>query len=287
MEVDPYMAWMHQIDDAGPVINEFVNQTARETLERANRKPRKYDSCAAVAKHIFRRNHRAILVSRPLLRHLRNNPQVDKFSRSHFKGISDSMYRYVPQLYVSSLADTINIDGIYMSTDKIGHIFGFGRRYYIKYLRALDAGSDIDSALRKAIRFGVGREKGLVGKTLDGIFSYADLEANFQGLQMIRSFCEGEDPNIVGTPGAWEWHHDTDIADYVLPTFDEGFLPNNFIKIYRPGIRKRLMRYCDIGKLPIVASRLKDYRARDEETVSRVYLREQLSGKEFQRPCDP
>ena len=43
LEVDPYIAWMYQIDDSTREINEFINQTARETVAEANEKPRKYD----------------------------------------------------------------------------------------------------------------------------------------------------------------------------------------------------------------------------------------------------
>jgi hypothetical protein len=196
------------------------------------------------------------------------------------------MYRYVPQLYFSSLADTVNIDGIYMSDDKLGHLFGFGRRYYRRYLKGRNKGLDADAAVLKAIRYGIRHEKGIVGKMIDGIYSYADLEANFQGMQMARSFCEGENPNLVGSPGNWQWHHDTDISDFVLPTFDEGYLPNNFIRIYRPMIRKRLKRYCHIRKLPFVAERLDDYKARDRITLSRSFITDNLTGKEFQLPCE-
>ncbi len=286
LETDPYVAWMYRIEDAKDPINAFVNETARATIAEANRNPRKYDTCAAVTIRILRRNHVTVLTSRPLLKHIHGNPDIDRFGRPHFEEVVDSMYRWVPQLYFSSLADTINIDGIYMSSDKIGHLFGFGRRYYIKYLKGLSNGLDTQAALLKAIRYGVGHEKGIVGKLIDGIYSYADLEANFQGMQMARSFCEGDNPHISGSPGAWEWDHDVDLSDFVLPTFDEGYLPNNFIKIYRPAIRNRLERYCDIDKLPFVAARLEDYRARDRETLSSSYLREQLTGKEFEHPCD-
>lgn len=286
LEVDPYIAWMYQIDDSTREINEFINQTARETVAEANEKPRKYDSCEAVTIRIFRRNHTSIVTSKRLLKHTSANPEIDTFGRPHFAEVHGSMYRYVPQLYFSSLADTINIDGIYMSDDKLAHMFGFGRRYYTKYLKGRKNGLDTEAAMLKAIRYGVRHEKGIVGKMIDGIYSYADLEANFQGMQMARSFCEGENPNLVGSPGNWRWDHDTDISDFVLPTLDEGYLPNNFIKIYRPMIRKRLKRYCGISKLPFVARRLADYEARDRTTLARTYVLDRVTGKEFKLPCD-
>ena len=285
LEVDPYRAWMYKIDDSTALLNEFINETARETIEEANRRPAKFDTCEAVTIRIFRRNHTSMATSKRLLRHIHRNPEIDRFGRSHFEEVHDSMYRYVPQLYVSSLADSINVSGIYMSDDKIAHFFGFGRRYYQKYLRSLHNGLDTDAALDKAIRYGVRNENGVVGKLIDGIFSHADLEANFQGLQMARSFCEDPNPNIVGEPGTWRWSSDVDIADYVLPTFDEGFHGNQYIKIYWPAIRKRLQHYCEIENLPFVADRLADYRTRDRMTLSRAYVAEHFELNQFAREC--
>jgi hypothetical protein len=281
LEVDPYLAWMHQIEDSTEVINRFINQTARETVAEVNANPGKYDSCEAVTVRIFRRNHTSIASSKRLLRHIHSNPEIDKFGRTHFEEVGDSMYRYVPQLYFSSLSDTININGIYIGDDKIAHLFGFGRRYYKRYLAALKKGADTETASLEAIRYGVRNENGLMGKLIDGIFSHADLEANFQGMQMARSFCEGENPNVTGVPGAWKWDHDTDFSDFVIPAIDEGFNNSHYIKIYWPGVRRRLKRYCFIENLPFVIDRLADYRARDQVTLSRKFVAEYFANKGF------
>lgn len=281
LEVDPYLAWMHEIEDSTEVINQFINRTARETVAEVNGKPGKYDTCDAVTVRIFRRNHTSIASSKRLLRHIHSNPEIDKFGRSHFKEVGDSMYRYVPQLYFSSLSDTINVNGIYIGDDKIAHLFGFGRRYYKRYLTALNKGMDTETALLAAIRYGVRNENGLMGKLIDGIFSHADLEANFQGMQMARSFCEGDNPNLVGEPGAWTWDHDTDFSEFVIPTIDEGFNNSHYINIYWPGVRRRLKRYCFIENLPFVVDRLADYRSRDQVTLSRTFVAEHFGKKEF------
>jgi hypothetical protein len=283
LEVDPYLAWMHEIEDSTGAINRFINQTARETVEEVNSKPDRYDSCEAVTVRIFRRNHTSIATSKRLLRHIHSNPDIDKFSRTHFEEVSGSMYRYVPQLYVSSLSDTINVNGIYIGDDKIAHFFGFGRRYYKRYLNALREGKDAESASLEAIRYGVRNENGLMGKLIDGIFSHADLEANFQGMQMARSFCEGKNPNLVGGPGEWTWDHDTDFAEFVIPTIDEGFNNSHYIKIYWPGVQRRLKRYCSIENLPFVADRLADYKSRDQITLSRTFVAEHFGKKDFNR----
>ncbi len=285
LEVDPYLAWMYEIEDSTEEINSFINQTARETVEEVNNKPEKYASCEDVTIRIFRRNHTSIASSKRLLRHIHSNPDIDKFGRSHFKEVHDSMYRYVPQLYVSSLSDTINVNGIYVGDDKIAHFFGYGRRYYERYLNALNDGLDTESASLTAIRYGVRYENGVMGKLIDGIFSLADLEANFQGMQMARSFCEGKNPNLVGGPGAWIWDHDTDFSEFVLPTLDEGFNNSHYIKLYWPGVRRRLKRYCALENLPFVANRLKDYAARNQITLSQTYVTEHFASNEFDYDC--
>ena len=97
--------------------------------------------------------------------------------------LRSSIYRKPAFPFVIPMARTWNIGGVHVGGDKIGHMLGHGRYYYGRYLRARAAGASPEEAMESIVRWGVGVESKIVGGLVDGVFSHADLEANFQGLQ--------------------------------------------------------------------------------------------------------
>jgi hypothetical protein len=81
------------------------------------------------------------------------------------------------------LSPTINLNGIYLGTDKLGHFFEQGYEYYEVYRHELAHGRDEATAFRKAVELGVSQENGIYGKMIDNVYSNADLAANYAGLK--------------------------------------------------------------------------------------------------------
>ena len=63
----------------------------------------------------------------------------------------------------------------------------------------------------------------LCGEYLDGVFSYADLEANFQGFMLARDMCQGSDPLLVLEAEKWRLTRPVDLRTYITPDFDESY----------------------------------------------------------------
>ena len=93
--------------------------------------------------------------------------------------LEDSIYRDIDYLEgfalnLKELSDVANINGHVIGLDKLGHFFAEGWRYF-------EFSQEEEGGLQQAMGWGRGMEDGLFGTTTTGIFSYADLVANFNG----------------------------------------------------------------------------------------------------------
>lgn len=103
--------------------------------------------------------------------------QVD-YPQSVFNGAATTR-----PLLVFALSPTININGVNIGLDKIGHFVQQGHQYYDKYsmvIQKKDA-TRID-ALEAAIKEGIDQENGIYGNFTIGVYSNADMAANYAGL---------------------------------------------------------------------------------------------------------
>lgn len=93
--------------------------------------------------------------------------------------LRESIYRDISleegiSLNLKALTNVARVDGYLIGFDKIGHFFSEGWQYFnLVHFR--------ESSLDEALHWGTMREQGRYGFTTTGIFSYADLVANFNG----------------------------------------------------------------------------------------------------------
>jgi len=129
-----------------------------------------------------------------------------------------------------SLSRNININGIYLGTDKLSHWMSTGERYYQVYKRHIKKGRSEEVAFQKAINYGVFLDRFILGGVSSGVFSFGDLEANFQGLLLNRQFCRvpKDSRYLKYENGRWVLQRKIDVRDYVNPNFDETFNPSIF-----------------------------------------------------------
>jgi hypothetical protein len=286
LELDPYQAWIVDIKDSSPVLNGFINTKLEKTIVKVNAKPddkRALVQCSDIAIKFFTSLHASLITSKPFLKFIKKNKDLVDHSRGLKEGwlssVWHSHYRYIPQLYFSSLSSALDIGGIRVGDDKIAHFFGLGRRYYKKYLKALKNGKSRQEAIEKAIRYGLRHENGILGKGIDGIFSHADLEANFQGFLLSVDLCEGSNPILENREGYWVQTTKIDFTDYVNPAMDEVYNSNHFAKPYWPLVRKRLKRYCWLLDDEMAQERWARYESIDVPSFSRKYIAEHFAKK--------
>jgi hypothetical protein len=172
-----------------------------------------------------------------------------------------SVFRAMSFPYLLPMARTIRVGEVYLGIDKIGHFFGFGRRYFERYTRYRAHGMGEEEALGKTVRWGIAQESTMVGGLVDGIFSHGDLEANYQGFLMARDLCGGTEPRIERVDGKWRLVRPIDIAQYITPGFDESYNLSHYWGARKRHVIERLRaEYCDKRSLPQVQARFARYR---------------------------
>lgn len=178
-----------------------------------------------------------------------DSPQVAKLPNTRAESIiGDFPFLAGRVAVLFGFGPTINIGGHYIGTDKIGHFFSQGRKFYRRYRRT---GSEAEAA-----RWSIVTETGLFGSLTTGVRSNADLVANFEGYRFYRSLLH--DGVIEGKPGIFRWQQGTLVQtrpftwrDHVNDFWDEALNPNVYGAGLMDAVRKRLLLLCsDFAERP-------------------------------------
>ncbi len=125
-----------------------------------------------------------------------------------------------------SLSPVFNINGVMIGGDKLSHFFTEGWNYFkIKNFEG--------KGIRGALDYGEHMEKGILGLIPSGVYSYADLVANYQGMLFWERVLNSQkkknvSPYVVCENNQWKQIRKADFSDYVDPGFDEGNNCSNF-----------------------------------------------------------
>jgi hypothetical protein len=181
--------------------------------------------------------------------------------QSYSLSLNDSIYRDIDylegfSLNMNELSDVVNINGHLIGLDKIGHFFAEGWQYF-------ELTEYENQSIEQALDWGKHQEAGKFGYSTTGIFSFADLVANFNGWRFWNKvLLKQDDPlkgvlaNLFNQPyitcdiqfiasiknkkivKAWEYNSRFDLSDYVDGTWDEG---NNCNSYEDPFIEEKVM----------------------------------------------
>lgn len=157
--------------------------------------------------------------------------QVD-YDKSVFNGAA-----FTRPLLVVALSPTININGHNIGLDKVGHFVQQGHEYYEIYndkVSKPDA-KRID-ALEAAIKHGIDQENGIYGSFTIGVYSNADMAANYAGLHFYINLTQQVSLGGKVYPPILELHknrwrfvgnqYPKDMfTRFVTPNFNEAFNP--------------------------------------------------------------
>ena len=229
-ETDQFMTWNVALEDSSAVISAYLNQAAQEFVDRRNRSNVKVESTEEMGTGFYLYLFQGLHSSR-VRKFVCSDPGIDRYPRLD-TGLwayqRQSIYRGLSFPYIMPMARTIRIGDIYLGVDKISHFFGFGRRYFQRYMRLRAEGVDEQNAIDRVIEAGIAQESGLVGGLVDGVFSRGDLEANFQGFQMLLDLTRADNPYFVCENGVWRLNGVIDYTKYVTPGFDESYNASHY-----------------------------------------------------------
>ncbi len=288
LETDNYLSWKIDLDDSSQEINQFIETQIKVALDRSNNK-KTVQNCHEVTNEIASR-FRAILVHHNpmenwLLKHLDSN-QMYPSSQKH---VEQSIYRNPMIFYIPAfgLSPNIQVNGIYFGMDKLTHFSSTGRHYFNIFIRQkMNKKSDTDSA-KSAIHYGLLDESTLHGHWASGVYSYADLEANYQGLIFFKKFCHDEKNTYLrrNPDQSWGLEQSPAIEDYVNPAWDESynnsfFLTKNWNKI-APVLEEE---YCPLRNDPKIRRRFNKYDRVSKKSFSQRYIESLEKGKSIFTP---
>ncbi|MFQ5549346.1 MAG: hypothetical protein ACE5FV_13705 [Woeseia sp.] len=236
-ETDQFYNRSQTIADSTEVLNRKVNETLSEIVAEW----RKGHNEKAFVNAVYGRLGGHHWVDK-LERWAMKSPDVDKLETPRY----DSIYSGLPfwsvrTTFLFGIGSTIRVNDQLIGSDKIGHFFSQGRKYYRRYLRY---GSEEKAAKQSAYT-----ERAIFGSGTTGSYSNADLVANYEGYRFYRSLFD--DDVVPGKPAILRWEGDGwiiqrefDWADYVNAYWDEALNMNDYDFLLYKHIRKRLLALC-------------------------------------------
>ncbi len=289
-ETDPYYAWRVHLSDSSDELNAVAARVAAEELQAINlRSDRATLDCAVVARALTRRMVRAG-GWHPFGPHGEDwgfdyAPDDNTEYREEYDPVGVWRYTHLwPLGALSRPVPSVEMDGVILGVDKLGHFFSEGRRYWRSYREQLAAGATRAQAERTAIDRGIRQEMSYFGWKSAGIFSYADLEANWQGFQYFRALCEGDAALLQVKDGTWTLRAPLDIRKYVNPCWDEAWNPNGLRPRHVRGIRRAMTGLCPVLRRPEVQERWARYLARGCASTSHAYLQQLVEAGKLPDP---
>jgi hypothetical protein len=261
-EVDSFTN-RHALADSGPQLNGIVNKWLEEAIAEANKKP--LFLIESDREGIGYCNQEQLLAALQdkltgfIVGKLEARVMEDKTLDTIKVEFDDSIYRDLvfaesPTISLTKyLAVLLRVGEVYFGADKFGHFFSEGFSYYEMYKNGDE---------HSALQFGDLTESTFYGELTTGIFSYADLAANLNGLRfwnrilglkpdplsgekVIRPYVQCVDKKWqLAAPFAWE--------EYVDPAWDEAVNCNAFKnRSLLEKVKKRIAEASNGGTCPL------------------------------------
>lgn len=171
------------------------------------------------------------------------SPLVDKYSQTRHKSVYRSMPIWATRVnFIFGVGRSFRVNGVMVGSDKFGHFFSQGFKYFKRELR----GDSTESLLGQ----GVFAERWLFGQLTTGVFSNADLVANFEGWRFYQSLFR--DDVIPGKPAILQKQGDRYVqqraftwADHINDYWDEALNPSFNVKSLDWRLRDAIAAMCD------------------------------------------
>jgi hypothetical protein len=238
-ESDQFTRRLSPLVDSRDAMNAWVNDALAKVVD--NWRPSNGRDPDLLAKRVFKALSSSIIVGK-FEDWLTRSPEID---RLEFK--NDHIYAGLPLKAVRGnimfgACPTVEVGGIRVGTDKPGHFLSQGYGYYkIAIVRK--------KGEQAALAHGIRSESIYFGLMVAGVFSNADLVANYEGYRFYRSLYEDE--VVPGKRAIFTWNGNRlvmqrsfDWSDHISEYWDEALLPSWFLPSLQKAVLPRLVRLC-------------------------------------------
>ena len=261
-EVDSFTN-RHELADSAPALNLVVNRWLAEALVTANESSvfqlgdeQGVDYCNQARLYDALKEKLTGFIVGKLEALVTDSRDLDTIRVSFDKSIyRDFEFTESPTISLTRhLAVLLRIGDVYLGADKFGHFFTEGLSYYEMY-------SSVDQY--SALQFGDLSESTFYGELTTGVFSYADLAANLNGLRFWNAILGLKADPITGASvdkpfvrcidKKWRLMKEFDWRDYVDPTWDEAINCSAFRnEILLAKVKKRITDTSQGKSCPLV-----------------------------------
>ncbi len=263
-ETDQHTGRGADIADSTDVLNRKVNETIADIVAGWE----KGHDEMAVVNAFYKELGGKHWVDR-LERWAMKSPEVERLEIGRYESIfADQPFYATRVAKLFGTGATIRVNDQLVGSDKIGHFISQGRKYYKRYLRY---GSEERAAEQSAYT-----ERAIFGQLSNGIYSNADLVANYEGHRFYRSLFE--DDIVEGKPAILRWENDAwivqrefDWADHVNAYWDEALNINHFDAVLYKHMHETFVAMC-----PQYWERPDLYTVVNEEQLRQKYAHLQL-----------
>lgn len=278
-ETDQYNLPHTPLADIGDEVAEYVETTLRTAVENVNQEiarrklcvettSERLKGCGPVAKELEK------------LAYLRSNDALadeiadrlagDGLMTTKFGGwIHKHKFRSQPDRYKTSyghsifilspadyatISPTVRIYGVELGIDKLEHFFQQGYQYYEIERKELAKGAGADEAGKRAVNWGKKTERTYYGLLSSGVYSNADLYANYAGLRFYEGLSKpsrsGEtqrSPLVVLENGYWKLNplvkRDDLLKPFISNHMNEALNPSAFRFTLVRSVRRAIKKY--------------------------------------------
>lgn len=232
-ETDQYNLPPQPLADIGNEVSEHVEQRVRDAVDKVNAEilmlrkclereldDRKQKGCdsprAATSRLEYLRSEDGI--AREVFEQLGGGvppfTSMGTWMDSHSFVAGPARYRtsYRKSIFILNpvialtISPTVNLYGSEFGTDKIAHIFQQGYTYYKTCRSALKNGATPEDARMKAVSWGQKSERTFYGTLVAGVYSNADLSANYAGLKFYEALTHPVRIRDATRPAVLELH---------------------------------------------------------------------------------
>lgn len=222
-EVDSFTARTPLLKDASMELNRVMNDYFLTAIRKANQK----NSCDPwVFMHEIAKVGGGKFFAR-----VENDLAKDESLDKRYTSRKNSVYREfnfaeAPGIFLTKLAHLIRVDNVYIGVDKLGHFLDSGFSYFKRFYKS-------HKSLKNVLEYGEFSERTYYGLRGTGIYSYADLAANFDGFRFYQRL-SGFNKDINDAPyvscfaNTWSMITPFDIKDYLNPAWDEAINRSRF-----------------------------------------------------------
>jgi hypothetical protein len=273
METDQYNLPPVPLADTGDEVSEYIEDNLRAAVAKVNADMATSQACLDKA-NTNRRGCGNAETECNKLKYLRSNEavayeffkrvgdgnllitKVGKWMNAHKFRTGPERYKaeYGESIYIAqpidyaTLSPTVRLFGTEFGTDKLEHFFQQGYDYYKIQKDASAKGLNPDEASKKAVKWGQMTERTYFGLLISGVYSNADLYANYAGMKFYEGLTE---PLTVGDKkrpailalkdGTWKID-DTRLREDLLKPFitdhlNEALNPSGYSLLLYPSVR--------------------------------------------------